>query len=117
MTSLLKRSTRTLWLILEEMDLMHLPVKTDWRLNERHYGALQGLDKEETAVLGAAMLGGIAAGFYRDHDEAVKAAAASPTHTFTPQPEIHRKYEKGYEIFCNLYPQLKIPFDSLAAGD
>jgi 2,3-bisphosphoglycerate-dependent phosphoglycerate mutase len=50
MTSLLKRSTRTLWLILEEMDLMHLPVKTDWRLNERHYGALQGLDKKETAL-------------------------------------------------------------------
>ena len=50
MTSLLKRSIRTLWLILDEMDLMHLPVKTDWRLNERHYGALQGLDKKETAL-------------------------------------------------------------------
>ena len=50
MTSLLKRSTRTLWLILDEMDQMHLPVKTDWRLNERHYGALQGLDKKETAL-------------------------------------------------------------------
>ncbi len=75
------------------------------------------LDKEETAVLGAAMLGGIAAGFYRDHDEAVKAAAASPTQIFTPQPEMHRKYEKGYEIFCNLYPQLKNSFHALAAGD
>ena len=50
MTSLLKRSIRTLWLILDEMDQMHLPVKTDWRLNERHYGALQGLDKKETAL-------------------------------------------------------------------
>ena len=47
MTSLLKRSIRTLWLILDEMDQMHLPVKTDWRLNERHYGALQGLDKKK----------------------------------------------------------------------
>ena len=50
MTSLLKRSIRTLWLVLEEMDQMHVPVKTDWRLNERHYGALQGLDKKETAL-------------------------------------------------------------------
>jgi 2,3-bisphosphoglycerate-dependent phosphoglycerate mutase len=50
MTSLLKRSIRTLWLVLEEMDQMYLPVKTDWRLNERHYGALQGLDKKETAL-------------------------------------------------------------------
>ena len=50
MTSLLKRSIRTLWLILDEMDQMHLPVKTDWRLNERHYGALQGLDKKETTL-------------------------------------------------------------------
>jgi len=49
-TSLLKRSIRTLWLILEEMDQMYLPVQTDWRLNERHYGALQGLDKKETAA-------------------------------------------------------------------
>jgi len=50
MTSFLKRSIRTLWLVLEEMDQMYLPVKTDWRLNERHYGALQGLDKKETAL-------------------------------------------------------------------
>lgn len=48
MTSYLKRSIRTLWLVLEEMDRMYLPVETDWRLNERHYGALQGLDKKET---------------------------------------------------------------------
>ena len=49
MTSFLKRSIRTLWLIQEEMDQMYLPVQTDWRLNERHYGALQGLNKQETA--------------------------------------------------------------------
>ena len=49
-TSVLKRAIRTLWLTLDEMDLMWLPVKHDWRLNERHYGALQGLDKAETAA-------------------------------------------------------------------
>ncbi|MGZ8290054.1 MAG: 2,3-diphosphoglycerate-dependent phosphoglycerate mutase [Telluria sp.] len=49
-TSVLKRAIRTLWLTLDEMDMMYLPVKNDWRLNERHYGALQGLDKAETAA-------------------------------------------------------------------
>ena len=48
-TSVLKRAIRTLWLVLEEMDLMWLPVANSWRLNERHYGALQGLNKSETA--------------------------------------------------------------------
>jgi 2,3-bisphosphoglycerate-dependent phosphoglycerate mutase len=50
-TSVLKRAIRTLWLTLDEMDLMWLPVEHDWRLNERHYGALQGLNKAETAKL------------------------------------------------------------------
>ena len=49
-TSVLKRAVRTLWLTLDEMDMMWLPIKNDWRLNERHYGALQGLDKAETAA-------------------------------------------------------------------
>jgi 2,3-bisphosphoglycerate-dependent phosphoglycerate mutase len=49
-TSVLKRAIRTLWLAMDEMDMMWLPVKNDWRLNERHYGALQGLDKGETAA-------------------------------------------------------------------
>jgi len=48
-TSVLKRAIRTLWLVLDEMDLMWIPVHRDWRLNERHYGALQGLNKAETA--------------------------------------------------------------------
>ena len=48
-TSVLKRSIRTLWLVLDEMDLMWIPVHRSWRLNERHYGALQGLNKAETA--------------------------------------------------------------------
>jgi 2,3-bisphosphoglycerate-dependent phosphoglycerate mutase len=48
-TSVLKRAIKTLWIILEEMDLMWIPVHQSWRLNERHYGALQGLNKAETA--------------------------------------------------------------------
>ncbi len=49
-TSVLKRAIRTLWIVLDEMDLMWMPVIRDWRLNERHYGALQGLNKAETAA-------------------------------------------------------------------
>ncbi|MCH7502940.1 MAG: 2,3-diphosphoglycerate-dependent phosphoglycerate mutase [Proteobacteria bacterium] len=49
-TSVLKRAIRTLWLMLDEMDRMWIPVTRDWRLNERHYGALQGLNKGETAA-------------------------------------------------------------------
>jgi len=48
-TSVLKRAIKTLWIVLEEMDLMWIPVYRNWRLNERHYGALQGLNKAETA--------------------------------------------------------------------
>lgn len=49
-TSLLKRAIRTLWLALDELDLMWIPVRRSWRLNERHYGALQGLNKSETVA-------------------------------------------------------------------
>jgi 2,3-bisphosphoglycerate-dependent phosphoglycerate mutase len=48
-TSVLKRAIRTLWITLHEMDLMWIPVYKSWKLNERHYGALQGLNKAETA--------------------------------------------------------------------
>jgi 2,3-bisphosphoglycerate-dependent phosphoglycerate mutase len=47
-TSVLKRAIRTLWIMLDEMDRMWIPVERSWRLNERHYGALQGLDKAQT---------------------------------------------------------------------
>jgi len=50
-TSVLKRAIKTLWIVLEEMDLMWIPVYRSWRLNERHYGALQGLNKAEIASL------------------------------------------------------------------
>src|SRR5919109_4672249 len=49
-TSVLKRAIRTLWLVLDELDLLWIPVIKSWRLNERHYGALQGLNKAETAA-------------------------------------------------------------------
>jgi 2,3-bisphosphoglycerate-dependent phosphoglycerate mutase len=49
-TSVLRRAIKTLWLALEEMDRMWIPVEHSWRLNERHYGALQGLNKAETAA-------------------------------------------------------------------
>ena len=48
-TSVLKRAIRTLWIVQDEMDLMWIPVLRSWRLNEKHYGALQGLNKSETA--------------------------------------------------------------------
>ena len=48
-TSVLKRAIRTLWMVLDELDQMWIPVERSWRLNERHYGALQGLNKAETA--------------------------------------------------------------------
>jgi 2,3-bisphosphoglycerate-dependent phosphoglycerate mutase len=49
-TSVLKRAIRTLWIMLDEMDLMWIPVERSWKLNERHYGALQGQNKAETAA-------------------------------------------------------------------
>ncbi len=49
-TSVLARAIQTLWIVLEELDLMHIDVQRSWRLNERHYGALQGLNKAETAA-------------------------------------------------------------------
>ena len=49
-TSLLKRAIRTCWIALDELDLLWIPVSRSWRLNERHYGALQGLNKAETAA-------------------------------------------------------------------
>jgi 2,3-bisphosphoglycerate-dependent phosphoglycerate mutase len=49
-TSVLKRAIKTLWIVLEEMDRMWIPIHHSWRLNERHYGALQGLNKAETAA-------------------------------------------------------------------
>ena len=48
-TSVLKRAIRTLWIVLDELDQMYIPVENAWQLNERHYGSLQGLNKAEMA--------------------------------------------------------------------
>jgi xylulokinase len=71
------------------------------------------LDEEETAVLGAAILGGIAGGVYRDHQEGAKQASARPTRTFLPNPEMSTTYERIYGIYCDLYPRLKESFQTL----
>ena len=84
-TSLLRRAIRTLWITLEGMDLMWIPVKKTWRLNERHYGALQGLNKAETAK--------------KFGDEQVKIwrrAYATPPPPLTPDDERHAGRDPRY---------------------
>jgi len=68
-TSVLKRAIRTLWIVLDQMDLMWIPVVNSWRLNERHYGALQGLNKAEMAQI---------AGFEQSGNGAEVRRGASP---------------------------------------
>src|SRR5262249_15176320 len=65
-TSLLKRAIRTLWIALDELDRMWLPVRKSWRLNERHYGALQGLNQAETAAKRGAAQGKVWRRSYAD---------------------------------------------------
>jgi 2,3-bisphosphoglycerate-dependent phosphoglycerate mutase len=84
-TSLLRRAIRTLWITLEGMNLMWIPVKNTWRLNERHYGALQGLNKAETAK--------------KFGDEQVKIwrrAYATPPPPLTPDDERHPGRDPRY---------------------
>lgn len=71
------------------------------------------LNIKETAVLGAALLGGLAAGIYRDYREAVKQAAASPLQTYLPNPELYPLYTRFFEIYKALYPDLKERFREL----
>jgi len=84
-TSVLKRAVRTLWIVLEDMDLMWIPVIRDWRLNERHYGALQGLNKAETAE--------------KYGDEQVLAwrrGYATPPPALDPSDERHPRHDPRY---------------------
>jgi 2,3-bisphosphoglycerate-dependent phosphoglycerate mutase len=84
-TSVLRRAIRTLWLALEGLDQMWLPVKNSWRLNERHYGALQGLNKAETAK--------------KFGDEQVKIwrrSYATPPPPLTPDDERHPSHDARY---------------------
>jgi 2,3-bisphosphoglycerate-dependent phosphoglycerate mutase len=84
-TSVLKRAIRTLWMALDEMDLMWIPVHRSWRLNERHYGALQGLNKAETAA--------------KHGDDQVKIWRRSydiPPPPLTPEDPRHPSHDRRY---------------------
>jgi len=84
-TSVLKRSIRTLWIALEELDLMWIPVYRSWRLNERHYGALQGLNKKETAER-----------FGKDQVHQWRRSYAVRPPTLTPDDERHPRFDPRY---------------------
>jgi 2,3-bisphosphoglycerate-dependent phosphoglycerate mutase len=84
-TSVLKRAIRTLWIVLDDMDRMWLPVLRDWRLNERHYGALQGLDKAETA-----------ARFGADQVKVWRRSYAIPPPALSPDDERHPARDRRY---------------------
>jgi 2,3-bisphosphoglycerate-dependent phosphoglycerate mutase len=84
--SLLKRAIRTLWIVQDDMDRMWLPVHRSWRLNERHYGALQGLDKAETAAK------------YGDEQVLLwRRSYADPPPSLTPDDERHPSHDRRYE--------------------
>jgi 2,3-bisphosphoglycerate-dependent phosphoglycerate mutase len=84
-TSVLKRAIRTLWIMLDEMDGMWIPVIRDWRLNERHYGALQGLSKPETAAK------------YGDEQVHIwRRSYATPPPELTADDERHPSHDKRY---------------------
>ncbi len=84
-TSVLKRAIRTLWIVLDELDQMWIPVERSWRLNERHYGALQSLNKAETAA--------------RYGDEQVRVwrrSFAMPPPPLDPDHESHPRFQRRY---------------------
>jgi 2,3-bisphosphoglycerate-dependent phosphoglycerate mutase len=88
-TSLLKRAIRTLWVVLDELDLMWIPVEKSWRLNERHYGALQGLNKAATAK--------------QYSDEQVHLWRRSydvPPPALTKEDKRHPMYDPRYRTLC-----------------
>jgi 2,3-bisphosphoglycerate-dependent phosphoglycerate mutase len=103
-TSLLKRAIRTLWLSLEEMDRVWIPVRHSWRLNERHYGALQGLNKAETAK--------------KFGDEQVKIwrrSYATPPPPLTPDDERHPGRDPRYaSLTRDLLPLTESLADTVA---
>lgn len=90
-TSVLKRAIRTLWIMLDEMDRMWIPVVRDWRLNERHYGALQGLNKAETAEK------------YGDEQVHIwRRSYATPPPALEPDDERHPSHDERYAGIANL---------------
>jgi len=84
-TSLLKRAIRTLWIVLDGMDLLWLPVIRDWRLNERHYGALEGLNKAETAKR-----------YGEDQVLVWRRSYDTPPPPLTPDDERHPSHDRRY---------------------
>jgi 2,3-bisphosphoglycerate-dependent phosphoglycerate mutase len=90
-TSVLKRAIRTLWIMLDQMDRMWIPVVRDWRLNERHYGALQGLNKAETAEK------------YGDEQVHIwRRSYATPPPALEPDDERHPSHDERYAGIENL---------------
>ena len=90
-TSVLKRAIRTLWIMLDELDRMWIPVVRDWRLNERHYGALQGLNKAETAAK------------YGDEQVHIwRRSYAEPPPPINADDERHPSHDKRYEGITDL---------------
>src|SRR5258708_5455172 len=85
-TSLLKRAIRTLWITLDEMDLMWIPVHKHWRLNERHYGDLQGLNKSETA-----------AKFGEAQVQVWRRSYSDPPPPLSPTDERHPQHDRRYQ--------------------
>jgi 2,3-bisphosphoglycerate-dependent phosphoglycerate mutase len=84
-TSLLRRAIRTLWITLEKLDRMWIPVRKSWRLNERHYGALQGLNKAETAKK-----------FGEEQVKIWRRSYATPPPALTPDDERHPGRDPRY---------------------
>jgi len=87
-TSLLKRAIRTLWHVMEEIDLMWIPIRNAWQLNERHYGALQGLDKQETVDK-----------YGKDQVLVWRRSYDVPPPTVDPSSEHHPSSDKRYKGF------------------
>ncbi len=90
-TSVLKRAIRTLWIMLDELECMWIPVVRDWRLNERHYGALQGLNKAETAAK------------YGDEQVQIwRRSYAEPPPPIEVTDDRHPSHDKRYEGIADL---------------
>jgi 2,3-bisphosphoglycerate-dependent phosphoglycerate mutase len=90
-TSVLKRAIRTLWIMLDEMDRMWIPVIRDWRLNERHYGALQGLNKAETS-----------AKYGEEQVHIWRRSYATPPPELSPDDERHPAHDERYAGIAGL---------------
>jgi 2,3-bisphosphoglycerate-dependent phosphoglycerate mutase len=103
-TSVLKRAIRTMWIVLDEMDLMWLPVERSWQLNERHYGALQGLNKAQTVEKHGA-----------DQVKIWRRSYDIPPPALTLDDERHPRFQKRYaELAASDLPATESLKDTLA---